>query len=176
MNSIVFLFVFLFTISARGGLSIIGSNKPESILSNLTEQDTLKERQILYNGIVWENKYHRIKEDQFLFSNFFLPGTISINGRTFKNLRIRYDIFSDEITIPINLEEIVQLNKEMVDSFTLSFEDKIYRFTNILNDTLKSFTGYIKLLYKGSSAFYVKYKKSISPYSTPKSDVLFRTT
>lgn len=86
------------------------------------------------------------------------------------NVRIKYDILADEIIIPVNSEDILQLNKEMVDSFTISFEDKVYRFTNIRNDTLKGFAGYVNLLYKGSSSFYVKYIKTISPSFTPKSD------
>jgi hypothetical protein len=176
MNRIVFLFVFLLTIFARAGLYGIGFNESESIHSDITKQDTLKERQILYNGIVWENKYHRIKEDQFLFSSFFLPGTISINGQTFKNLRIRYDIFLDEITIPINREEIVQLNKEMVDSFTITFEKKVFKFSNIRDDTLKNLKGYVNVLYKGRSALYVRYKKNISPEDTPQYDGEFSQT
>jgi hypothetical protein len=168
--------MILLTISARAGLYGIGPNEPESIFSNITKQDTIKVRQILYNGILWKNQYHRIKEDQFLFSNLFLPGAISINGQTFKNLRIRYDIYLDEITIPINLEEIVQLNKEMVDSFTISFENKVYKFTKIQKDTLKDYNGYVNILYKGESALYVKYKKEISPSFTEKTDGEFYQT
>jgi hypothetical protein len=176
MNRSVFLFVFFLTISARAGLYGIGPIDTESLLLNITGQDTLKERQILYNGILWRNKYHRIKEDQFLFSDFFLPCTISINGHTFKDVRIKYDIYSDEIIIPINREEIVQLNKEMVDSFTISFENKVYKFTNIQQDTLKGFNGYVNVLYKGKSALYVKYKKEISPSVTDKNDGEFYQT
>ena len=141
-----------------------------NILSNISEQDTIKDKQILYNGSLWTNMYHRIEGDQFLFSALFLTGTISINGKIFKNVRIKYDIYSDEIITPLNIEEILQLNKEMVDSFTISFEDKVYRFENIRNDTLKDFSGYANLLYSGKSSFYVKYKKSISPAITVKSD------
>jgi hypothetical protein len=63
MNRIAFLFMIVLTISSRAGINGIGPNKSEFIHSNIAEKDTLKERQILYNGIVWENKYHRIKED-----------------------------------------------------------------------------------------------------------------
>jgi hypothetical protein len=82
----------------------------------------------------------------------------------------------DEITIPINLEEIVQLNKEMVDSFTISFENKIHKFTKIQEDTLKGFKDYVNILYKGKSALYVKYKKSISPSVTQQYDGEFYQT
>jgi hypothetical protein len=170
-NFVLILIVFTFL----SGYSLIGADpyKTENIISNLTDQDTIKEKQILYNGKLWENRYHRILGDQFLFSNLFLSGTVSINGRTFKNLRLKYDIYLDEIIIPVNNVEILQVNKEMVDSFTISFENKVYRFTNIREDTLKGPNGYVNVLYKGKSALYVRYKKEISPYSTPTSDGSF---
>jgi hypothetical protein len=158
----IILFLFLLNVSVRTDLSGITSDKLESAPSNITQQDTIKERQILFNGIMWTNKYHRINDDQFLFSDFFLPGTLSINGQTFKNIMIRYDIYSDEIMTPLNMADIVQLNKEMVDSFTINFENKVYNFTKIQDETLKGFQGYYNVLYKRKSALYIKYKKEIS--------------
>lgn len=167
------LIIILFTISSGTGLFGVNPGELINICSAMPEQDTVLERQLLYNGSVWTNGYHRIEGDQFLFSGFFIPGTISINGKAFKNVRMKYDIYSDEIISPVNSEVILQLNKEMVDSFTVSSGDKVYRFINIRNDTLKGFAGYVNLLYKGSSSFYVKYKKSITPSSTQKNDGSF---
>lgn len=170
MNRIFFWIIIIFTIIERSGLYGIDPGGQIINYSNIPEQDTIEKKQVLYNGIIWTNMYHRIEGDQFLFSWLFIPGTISINGTTFKNVRIKYDIYSDEIITPLNSEVILQLNKEQVDSFTISFEDKVYRFTNIRNDTLMDFGGYINLLYKGRSSFYVKYKKSISPSISSQSD------
>jgi hypothetical protein len=176
MTKNIILSIISFIISLETSLCAINQGEPGNICSNISEQDTIKERQILYNGIVWKNMYHLVDGDQFLFAEFFMPGTISINSKTFKNVRIKYDIFSDEIITPVNDEDILQLNKEMVDSFSVSFEDKTYRFTNIRNDTLKGFTGYFNILYKGRSSFYVKYKKSISSFETSKGDDHFIQT
>lgn len=173
MYRIVFFWILLSTISARNSLFSISSNGSETILPYLAEQDTLKENQTLYTGRVWINNYHRINGDQFLFSNFFLPGTVSANGNTFKNLLIRYDIFSDEIMIPVSRDEILQLNKEVVDSFSIRFENQAYLFTKIIGDTLnglKGFNGYFNVLYKQGTALYIKFKKDISPNITDKSD------
>jgi hypothetical protein len=176
MKRIVVLFVILFAVSARSGIYAINPNVSEIIRSEMTGQDTIKERQILYNGILWKNMYHRIKEDQFLFSNIFLPGALSINGQTFENVKIRYDIYSDEIMIPMNLEDIVQLNKEMVDSFTIYFENKVYKFTKLQEEILKGLKGYVNVLYNGKSALYVKYRKEISQVITDESDGEFFQT
>jgi hypothetical protein len=158
------------TISAGADLQSLSSTESSSFSSNFNNQDTLKERQILYNGILFKNKFLRIDGDPYLFKNYFLPGTVSLNGRKFTNLKIRYDIFTDELMIPINLSDILQLNKEMVDSFTINFENKVYKFIKFPEDTLKKFGGYLNELYKVKSALYVKYKKSISTNITDKSD------
>ncbi|HEY5123567.1 MAG TPA: hypothetical protein VIK14_07515 [Ignavibacteria bacterium] len=176
MKRIVFLFVFLMIIFARADLYCICPVESGSGLSDITQFDTLKKKQILYNGILWSNKYRRIKGDQFLYSNLFLSGTVSINSQIFKNLRIKYDIYSDEILTPMNREEIIQLNKEKVDSFIISFENRVNKFIKIETDTLKGFNGYVNVLYKGKSAIYVKYKKEISLSITEQNDGEFFQT
>lgn len=175
IRNIFFMFI-LFTISI--GTTLFGINSPKQInfSPNMQKQDTNKGRQVLYNGTLWTNRYHRIKGDQFLFSGLFLPATVSINGKTFKNVSIKYDIYSDEIISPVNNEDILQLNKEGIDSFTFSFENKIFRFANIQTDTLKGFKGYVNVLYKGKSVLYLKYKKAITPATTSQSDGSFNQT
>jgi hypothetical protein len=173
MNRNIFL-TFIILITCFG--TKLQSISPEKLTNKSSPQqiqDTVIDRQILYNGIIWKNKYHRIEGDQFLFSDLFLPATISISGRTFTNVRIKYDIFDDEIITPVNFEDILQLNKEMVDSFSISYEGRVFRFVNLRDSTSKSLTGYLNLLYKGSSSFYIKYSKSISPHLTSKSDGTF---
>jgi hypothetical protein len=176
MNRNIFLIIILFTISFGTGLYGIIPGGHINNCSNISVQDSIKERQVLYNGTIWTNRYHRINGDQFLFSGLFIPATVSKNGKTFKNVRIKYDIYADEIITPVNSEDILQLNKEMIDSFTLSFENKIYKFTNIQADTLKGFKGYVNVLYIGKSALYLKYKKTITPAVTFQSDGAFNQT
>jgi hypothetical protein len=168
-KSLAFLFLFFIGTKLSGTIPTV----TETTIYHETVKDTIKDRQILYNGRVWTNKYRRIEGDQFLFSEFFLPGSISINGRTFSNLRIKYNILSDELLTPLNGEYILQLNKEMVDSFSIRFESKLYRFTKTAADTLKGFNGYVNILYTGKSALYVKFKKEIFTSVTDKSDGKF---
>ena len=179
MTRIALLWILLFPISSGISLYSNSSHKSETFLQSEREQDTLKENQKLYNGRVWTNKYRKIKEDQFLYTNYFLPGTVSTNGKTFRNLLIKYDIYSDEILIPVNREEILQLNKEIVDSFSIIFENKVYKFKKIKVDTLngfKDYKGYFCVLYNETSALYIKYKKEISTSIKDNSDVEFVQT
>jgi hypothetical protein len=161
MNRNNFLSVFLFFIFTGSGLYGICPDNSESVNLYLVEQDTLKENQLLYIGREWRNLYYRVVEDQFLFSKELLTGSVTINSKSFKNIRLRYDIYNDEIMTLTNHGSILQLNKEMVDSFTIIFGNKEYRFTNITEDSLTGLKGYINVIYKGKSALYVKYKKEI---------------
>ncbi len=122
------------------------------------QQDTLKESQILYNGREWKNFYYMVRGDQFLFSNLFLPGSVTIRGNIFLNVSLKYDIYKDEILIPNDPGGILQLNKEMVDSFSIFFQNKTYRFERLAEDKSK---GYLNVIYKGKSALYIKYSKYI---------------
>lgn len=179
MNRTVFLWIFLLSFTSGRCLFSLSIQDTKTFFSDSNEQDTLKENQNLYSGKVWKNMYRRINGDQFLFTNYFLPGTVSTYGKTYKNVLIRYDIFSDEIMIPVDREEIVQLNKEMIDSFSITFENKEYYFSKIYNDRLneiKGAQGFFNVLYRHESAIYVKYKKDISPHITDKSDGTFLQT
>jgi hypothetical protein len=143
---------------------------------HINQQYSLKENQILYNGKLWHNLYHNIKGDQFLFSNDYLPGSLTINGKSYNNLGISYDIYNDEIITLTNHGSILQLNKEMVDSFALVYNYKTYRFKNTLEDSLTGIKGYVNVLYKGKSALYVKYKKEIQILAVDnKYDLFFQT-
>jgi hypothetical protein len=179
MKRIIFVWIILSAFISRECLYSISAQKNGIFISGRYEQDTLKENQSLYTGKVWKNMYGRVNGDQFLFADYFLPGTISTYGKTFKNLLIRYDIYSDEIMIPVDREEIVQLNKEMIDSFSITFEKKVYKFSKINKDRLngiKDDQGYFCVLYNHESALYIKYKKEISPHITEKSDGTFLQT
>jgi hypothetical protein len=161
MNRLILPLVLLLTLFNLYGLSGVSPDDPGSSRFYINEQDTLKDNQLLYNGIYWRNKYYKVKEDQFLFSKDFLKGSVAINGKVFKDLDLRYDIYNDQIMTPTSFGMIIQLNKELTDSFTINFDNKIYRFTKVESDSVRGFNGFVNVLYKGKVALYVKYRKEI---------------
>jgi len=176
MNRNIFLLIFFFSIFIGSGLFGIIPGIREVLNVNLNQQDPLKENQILYNGKMWRNLYYSIKGDQFLFTKDFLQGSLTINNKSYNNINISYDIYNDEIITPTNNGSILQLNKEMVDSFTLVFEFKTYRFLNTQEDSLAGVKGYVNVLYKGKSALYVKYRKEIDILAVDdKYDLFYQT-
>lgn len=162
---VLVIYSLIFSISLSG----ISPDYLYSRQSNcLSVDDTLKTDQILYNGRVWRNLHYMVKEDPFFLSADFLPGSVTIGGKTFDNVSIRYDLYTDQVQIPLTNGPVLQLNKEMVDSFSLSFMNKEWRFVNIKEDSLNLFNGYVNVLYKGKSELYVKYRKEIASLAVDK--------
>jgi len=124
------------------------------------EKDTI-DIQILNNGRAWRNLYYRIKGDQFLFSPEFLPGTVTIEGRKFNNLQLKYDIYNDELIMITDHGIIIQLNKEMIESFSMNFNSYEYNFRRFDADSVNTLSGYVNVLYEGGTSLYAKYRKEI---------------
>jgi hypothetical protein len=153
------LFIFLFTILA--GTRLSGKSPVQEHASGVFQPDTILENQFLYKGRIWRNLYSMVKGDQFLFSPFFSKGSVTMDGNKFNDIFLRYDIYSDELLAPANSKTLIVLNKEMVDSFELYYNNKKYSFINLQDDSTNGIKGYCNVLYNGKTALYVKYKKHI---------------
>jgi hypothetical protein len=125
-------------------------------------QDTI-DVQTLYNGRVWRNLYSKVVGNQFLFTTDFMPGSVKIGDHIFNDLTLKYDIFNDQILTVTDLRIIIQLNKEMIDRFTVSYNNKDYEFLRLVPDSLESLSGYFNILYEGNLSLYLKYRKQILP-------------
>lgn len=129
------------------------------------DQDTLQNRQSLYSGKVWVNYYNKFEGHPFLFQNYFLHGKVFCKARELK-VKIRYDIYKDEIMIPFG-DEILQLNKEAVDSFTINYNNRLFRF--IKADTSGG-SGFYNVINLDKAVIRTTFKKDIFP-SSDKGDV-----
>ena len=129
--------------------------------NKISAQDTINENQMLYNGRIWRNYFPMIMENQFLFSKELLPASVTMRGKTFSDIRIKYNIFTDEIITPFAPAGMLQLNKQMVDSFYLIFQNKKYHFIRITDSTSSLSGGYYNVVYKGKTTLYARYSKKI---------------
>jgi hypothetical protein len=158
------IFVILFPVFGLLSLTVPEANCQVATSPsghNMSQSDADSENQNLLNGRIWKNLYYMVENTQFLFSNQFLPGSVTMRGKTFNNQKIKYDIFKDEILTPYNPDGVLQINKELVDSFSILFQDRKYQFTHFKSDSLKDLGGYVNVLYNSKSALYVKYSKKI---------------
>lgn len=156
--SILSLFLFTFL----SGFTLFAGNQdilPKPVVA--LQPDTLLDNQTLYNGRIWRNLYYLVQDDQFRFSKEFLPGVLTIRSKTFNNVLLKYDIFNDEVLTPIDSGRILQLNKELIDSFSLSFQNRKYLFIKMTEDTLKDSKSFFNVLYKGKTILLLKNEKKI---------------
>lgn len=162
MRELVASSILLFLLFTASGFKHAASANSIEASSVITHQDTVSGNQLLYNGRVWKNIYYYVAGDQFLFSPEFAPGSVTMRGKPFGNLMLRYDICSDEIMIITASDNILQLNKEMVDGFTVSFDNHIHRFIRIDPDSINNREGYFDVLYDGNTSLLVKYSKKVT--------------
>ncbi len=156
----------LFFLATFTAVNLFGGNKIVSQKTRQTNQpDSLFDNQALYNGKIWRNLYYLVMEDQFLFSKEYLQGIVTIKGRTFNNVQLKYDIFKDELLTPIDSGRILQINKEMIDSFSLSFQGRKYQFIKMKEDTSKLSESFYNVLYNGKTSLLLKYSKKIDKLS-----------
>jgi hypothetical protein len=176
MKITILILLFSDLIYPKSNLEIAAAVTSDFTCIDIYQKDTLKDNQLLYTGKIWRNKYSRVKEDQFLFSTNFLKGSVTIDGEQYKGQSLRYDIYNDEIMALTYRNLILQLNKEVVESFTLDFENQSFTFAKIQSDTLSAYSGYFYVLYKGKSSLYVKFRKEIDPLAVDKKyDRFFQT-
>lgn len=155
---LVLIIIIAISLKISGSFSQGYESFPLSGTDNSNKQDTIRENQLLYNGRIWRNLYYMVDGNQFLFTDSYLNGELIVRGKKFTGLTLKYDLFKDEVLIPLNTGRILQINKAMVDSFSFLWQNKKYNFTRLPAD---SSLGYLNVLYNGRSALYVKYRKKI---------------
>ena len=138
---------------------------PENQVSDL--RDSI-EKQILFNGKIWTNLYHATEGHQFFSLRDFLPGSVSMSGKVFDNtaLRFKLDLVNDELLLSADMSTVIQLNKEMVDFFTLETEGRTIRFVKLEAGGVNPLDGYYQELHSGSTKLYVSYRKELRLRST----------
>jgi len=122
-----------------------------------------QDSQILYNGRIWHKKHTNVLGNEFLFSPLWLKGDVMINGQTFRDKDLRYDIFNDELLIRRHDGVIISLNKEAVSGFVLNIDNTQYRFSNFGNSDESGLKGYANVLYEGRTSLLLKSAKEINP-------------
>jgi|WetSurSiteA1Bulk_404760.scaffolds.fasta_scaffold85100_2 hypothetical protein len=167
------LSLILFTFSTVTCIKGFGSDNVQSACSVLSVKDTLKENLNLYNGRLWINAYYKIKGDPFFLSGEFLSGSVTFNGIKYPAQKLKYEIYNDEIILRVNPVTIIILNKEMVDSVSLNYQNKTYKVIKLGDDSTNVVKGLVNVLYEGPTTLLVKFKKVIDLLAVDKRYDLF---
>jgi hypothetical protein len=176
VGKLLFYVLFSLGLCTDHVLATPPSAYPSAVLSwHPAQPDTFQKHQLLYNGRVWQNLFYQVEGNQFLFSGEFLPGSVTMNGKKFTGISLRYDLYRDEILTPVSPGVILQLNKELVDSFSFIYLHKAYRFKRMQEDLAAGRQGYVRVIYDAKTGLYVKYQKKINrPGQENKRDVFYQ--
>jgi len=121
------------------------------------------ERQILYNGRLWRTPNINAEGHQYFKSPEFVQGSVIIGEYTFNNIKLKYDIFNDGLLLQKRDGFILLLNKELIDSFSMTYDDGIFNFVSFNKNSDNRPDGYTNILLDSDIKIYVKYKKVIIP-------------
>lgn len=129
--------------------------------------------QFLYSGVEWLPGYTMVTGHEFFLTKEYVNADITLEGISFSNVRIRYDICSDNVIILWKTTFPITLSSERIDEFTIRHEGATVRFVNF-RKVCPEFGGFAEVLYAGGSTFVARHTKVVSYNSTQSSYAQFR--
>jgi hypothetical protein len=163
--------ILVFSFSARG----------QHLSPLYRDSDTVWLTQQLYSGNEWRPRVIPVTGHEFFLSGDYLDGSVTAGGFTFSGLKLKYDIFSDEIILRWKNIHSILLNNSTVESFTVGLwsgggrnpDFTGRRFIN-LNDKYPDITGFAEVIYKGPSMVVAKHSKIIAKNTSMSSYAQYR--
>lgn len=117
--------------------------------------------QLLYSGVEWRPTMQMVAGYEFFLTSAFLYGTISIDGLTFKEVRMQYDICNDDIIVLWKNGAPIIIDSKKVDEFTMIHKGVTIRFLN-LQQTCPEIRGFAEVMYQGKSRVVASHTKVVS--------------
>lgn len=117
--------------------------------------------QLLYSGVEWQPAIPTAAGHEFFLTSESLYGTISIDGIIFKDVRMKYDIFNDDLVVLWTNGSPIVIDNKKVDEFTIVYNGLPRRFVN-LRETYPGIRGFAEIMYQGASQVIAKYIKVVT--------------
>ena len=124
----------------------------------------------LVNGRTYFPYHYRSKNKPLLFFEKDRTASITMNGRSYDNIFLHYDTFTDEVIFPEIENKHAQglyqisLNRDIIDSFVLFFKDDTLTFRNITGNEPGSAgisSGFYEIAYDGDTKYMVRHASTV---------------
>jgi hypothetical protein len=92
----LFVFIFQLTVFTQEKTSKVDTDYTKLYKSVLNEYGF---DQVLVNGILYEDLYSRKIGHQFLLDDQFYKGNLKLNGKLYKDIEMKYDIYDQQLVI-----------------------------------------------------------------------------
>jgi hypothetical protein len=152
MGKLTLLLLFLLAVP----LSLNG----QQLSPDYTDADRRWLDQLLYRGVEWQPRAARVTGHEFFLTDSYIGGEVTIDGITFKNLKIRYDIWNEKLIIMWRDIHAIVLDNDVVDAFSLGYGGTVRNFIN-LHDKFEGISGFSEVIYSGNSMVVARYTKVI---------------
>lgn len=116
--------------------------------------------QLLYSGVEWHPAMPMAAGHEFFLTSEPLPGSVSIDGITFKDVHMKYDIFNDNLIVMWRNSSPIIIDSKKVDEFTVVYNGIPRKFVN-LRDTYPVIRGFAEILYQGTSSVIARHIKVV---------------
>jgi hypothetical protein len=117
--------------------------------------------QLLYSGVEWQPAMPAAAGDEFFLTPEPLYGTVSIDGITFRDVRMKYDIFNDALIVLWKNGSPIIADSKKVDEFVIVYNGLPRKFVN-LRETYSGIRGFAEILYQGASPVIARHIKVVS--------------
>jgi hypothetical protein len=117
--------------------------------------------QLLYSGVEWQPAMQTAAGDEFFLTSEPLYGTVLIDGVLFRDVRMKYDIFNDNLIVLWKNGSPIITDSRKVDEFTMVYNGLPRKFVN-LRETYSGIRGFAEILYHGASPVIAKHIKVVS--------------
>jgi len=117
--------------------------------------------QLLYSGVEWQPAMPAAAGDEFFLTPEPLYGTVSIDGITFRDVRMKYDIFNDALIVLWKNGSPIIADSKKVDEFVMVYNGLPRKFVN-LRETYSGIRGFAEILYQGASPVVARHIKVVS--------------
>jgi hypothetical protein len=117
--------------------------------------------QLLYSGVEWQPAMPAAAGHEFFLAPEPLQSTVIVDGITFRDVQIKYDIFNDGLIVLWKNGSPIVIDSKKVDEFTIVYNGIPKRFVNF-RETYPGIQGFAEIMYQGTSLVIVKHIKVVS--------------
>lgn len=119
----------------------------------------------LYDGLEYKKDYRTInKNHNYFITNKFLTGNIIYDGQSYYDIKIKYNIYNDELIVKLPIQSgysIIKLISEKVERFSINNHQFIRLSENNNSSSIKNISGFYEITFQSKFLFFLKkYKKS----------------
>lgn len=139
----------------------ISAMKAQNMQISYESADSAWYDQLLYSGVEWRPTMQMVDGHEFFLTSAFLYGTILVDGITFREVRLKYDICNNDLIVLWKNVAPIIIDSKKVDEFTVVHNGVTRRFVN-LQGMFPEIRGFAEVMYQGKSRVVASHTKAVS--------------